>query len=50
MYTTRLSDEVIATAETVGAHPEPTDPNATEVKAEPRTKVVKASTRGVKTK
>ena len=53
MYTTRLSDDIIATAETVGAHPEPTDPtlnSPAEVPTEPKTKVVKASSRGVKTK
>lgn len=52
MPTTRLSDDIIATAETVGAHAEPTETTTepTEVKAEPKVKVVKASSRGVKTK
>jgi hypothetical protein len=51
VYTTRLSDDIVATAETVGAHAEPTEVTTdAEVKAEPKIKVVKASSRGVKTK
>lgn len=43
MCTTRLSPEVLATAEIVGAH-------ADEPKAEPTTKIVKRTSKGVKTK
>lgn len=47
MYTFRLSDELLADAEIVGDHPEATE--VVEVEA-PKAKVVKASSKGVKTK
>ena len=48
MDTTRLSDELLELAETVGDHPEPTEDVI--IKIAPKTKVVKNSSKRVHTK
>lgn len=46
LHTTRLSDDIVALAESVGDHPEPTEYEADPV----QTKVVTASSKGVRKK